>query len=275
MIMNLFHEFDWFSRAGIWRCGVDDLNFRLVSQIFSCSCFSRYHEIYSDVIPDLRSSTITGRQHFFWGVHACTLRWRFIRIDYVVLLKHVLLDLRARSSEFDKLHRPFQKIIYCNPKRSKSMNFTLKPDKDVFPLEWSTVHSHKKILKLNLFVTLKYQFYSLKWSLFVKLPGPVIIYRRGLGEGGFEAKQGEIYPIPPLNVSSLKWSHLITFDDFRDPPPMSSFSKQIWVVSPLNPSKTFSDLPLLGSQLRLISPLVLPKIKWSPLKSPSLPPGDK
>ena len=97
---------------------------------------------------------------------------------------NVLLDLRARSSEFDKLHRPFQKIIYCNPKRSKSMNFTLKPDKDVFPLEWSTVHSHKKILKLNLFVTLKYQFYSLKWSLFVKLPGPVIIYRRGWGEGG-------------------------------------------------------------------------------------------
>lgn len=38
---------------------------------------------------------------------------------------NVLLDLEAENSEFDKLHRPFQKIIYCNPKRSKSVNFTL------------------------------------------------------------------------------------------------------------------------------------------------------
>ena len=35
----------------------------------------------------------------------------------------------------------------------------------------------------------------------------------------------------PLNVTSLKWSSLITFDDFRDPHP------------PLNPSKDFSDPP--------------------------------
>ncbi|XP_073239877.1 uncharacterized protein [Porites lutea] len=41
---------------------------------FKTDAHKRYHEIYSDVIPDLRSSTITGRQHFFWGVHACTLR---------------------------------------------------------------------------------------------------------------------------------------------------------------------------------------------------------
>ena len=67
--------------------------------------------------------------------------------------------------------------------------------------------------------------------------------------------------MPPNNIWWLS----------RSPAPMSSFFKQIWVVTPLNPSKAFSDLPLLGSQLRLISPLVLPKIKWSPIKSP--PPG--
>ena len=48
----------------------------------------------------------------------------------------------------------------------------------------------------------------------------------------------------PLNVTSLKWSPLITFDDFREPhPAMSSFSKQIWVVPPLNPYLVFSDPP--------------------------------
>ena len=47
--------------------------------------------------------------------------------------------------------------------------------------------------------------------------------------------------------------------------------KQIWVVPPLNPSKIFSDPPLLGSQLRLIPPSVLLKIKWSPPKSSDPP----
>ena len=55
--------------------------------------------------------------------------------------------------------------------------------------------------------------------------------------GGFGAKHGQEpirwnLPILPLNVTSLKWFPLITFDDFRDPPPMSSFSKQILVDSP-------------------------------------------
>ena len=80
---------------------------------------------------------------------------------------------------------------------------------------------------------------------------------------------------PPLNVTSLKWSSLITFDDFRDPPPpptpMPSFSKQIeW--SPFWILPKFSVIPLLGSQLRLIPPFVLSKIKWTPLKSSTLPP---
>ena len=54
------------------------------------------------------------------------------------------------------------------------------------------------------------------------------------------------YPLYPSNFTSLKWSPLITFDDFRDfppPPLLSSFSKRIWVVPPLNPSKDFSDPP--------------------------------
>ena len=37
-----------------------------------------------------------------------------------------------------------------------------------------------------------------------------------MGGGRFRAKQGEIWPIPPLNATSLKWSPLITFVDFRD-----------------------------------------------------------
>ena len=62
---------------------------------------------------------------------------------------------------------------------------------------------------------------------------------------------------------------LITFDDSRDVPgAMSSFSKQIWVVHPLNPSKVFSDPPfwvlsydwslLLFSYNQVIPPKILP-----------------
>ena len=68
---------------------------------------------------------------------------------------------------------------------------------------------------------------------------------------------------------------LITFDDFHDPPPllMSSFSKRIWVVPPLNPSKVFSDCPFWV----LSYPFVFLKIKWSPKNSPPppRPSGDK
>ena len=89
----------------------------------------------------------------------------------------------------------------------------------------------------------------------------------GKSGGGFWAKQGEIYPIPPLNVTSLQWSPNNIWWLSRPPPPphpMSSFSKQKWVIPPPNPSKVFIDSPLLGSQLRLIPPFVLLKIKWSP-----------
>ena len=58
---------------------------------------------------------------------------------------------------------------------------------------------------------------------------------------------------------------------------MSSFSKQIWAVSPLPWSfERFQWSPVFGSQLRLIPSFVLLKIKWSPhpfQKNP--PPGDK
>ena len=55
--------------------------------------------------------------------------------------------------------------------------------------------------------------------------------RRNLADSSFECYFTEVIP-------------LITFDDSRDfPPAMSSFSKEIWVVHPLNPSKVFSDPP--------------------------------
>ena len=45
---------------------------------------------------------------------------------------------------------------------------------------------------------------------------------------------------------------------------MSSFSKQIWAIPPVPLSfQSFQWSPLLGSQLRLIPPFVLLKIKWS------------
>ena len=51
----------------------------------------------------------------------------------------------------------------------------------------------------------------------------------------------------------------------RSPHPhMSSFSKEIWVVPPLNPSKVFSD-----PHFWVLS------YDWSPLKSSPLPQGDK
>ena len=52
--------------------------------------------------------------------------------------------------------------------------------------------------------------------------GPVIIYhrrKRGRGVGGFGAKHGETWPIPPWNVIIPNWSPLITLDNFCDPPP--------------------------------------------------------
>ena len=51
----------------------------------------------------------------------------------------------------------------------------------------------------------------------------------------------------------------MTFDDFHDPPALSSFSKQIWVVS------VTTDPPFFSPKNQVIPP---PKILRSP-------PGDK
>ena len=68
---------------------------------------------------------------------------------------------------------------------------------------------------------------------------------------------------------------LITFEDFRDSPsPISSFSEQIWVVPPLNPSKLFSDPPFWVISYDWSHPVLL-KIKWFPPKSFASPSGDK
>ena len=54
-------------------------------------------------------------------------------------------------------------------------------------------------------------------------------------------------------------SPLITFDDFRDP--LHVFIFQANMSGP--PLWSFQRSPLLGSQLRLISPFVLLQMKWS------------
>ena len=85
----------------------------------------------------------------------------------------------------------------------------------------------------------------------------------GLNKVKFSRSPCECYfteVIPPL----------ITFDDFRDPPPMSSFSKQIWVVPPLNPSKVFNDL-LFWVLSYDWSPFCTPKNQVIPQKNPPPP----
>ena len=97
--------------------------------------------------------------------------------------------------------------------------------------------------------------------------GPVIIYRLGVGRGrgGFGAKQGEIQPIHPVNVTSLKWSPLITFDDFHDP--LHVFIFQANLSGPLSESfQSFQCSSFMGSQLRLILAFCSPKNQVIPPK---------
>ena len=98
--------------------------------------------------------------------------------------------------------------------------------------------------------------------------GPVIIFwGGGGGEGGrerFGAKQGEILPIPPLNITLLKWSPLITFDDFRDPlsPCLHFPSKFEW--SPLWILPKFSAIPSIGFSVTTDPPFCSPKNQGPP-----------
>ena len=65
-----------------------------------------------------------------------------------------------------------------------------------------------------------------------------------------------------------------TFDDFRDLPPHVFIIQANLSDPPSESFQSFQWSPLLGSQLRLIPPFVLLKIKWYPAKSSALP-GDK
>ncbi|PFX24622.1 hypothetical protein AWC38_SpisGene10777 [Stylophora pistillata] len=47
---------------------------RMLGVRFKTDAHRRYHDTYTNVVPDLRDSVITGRQHSFGGVHACALR---------------------------------------------------------------------------------------------------------------------------------------------------------------------------------------------------------
>ena len=101
--------------------------------------------------------------------------------------------------------------------------------------------------------------------------GSVIIYLR-VGEGGWGAKDLRLNKVKfsqslPFKVTSLKRSPLITFNDFRYPPPpiCLHFPSKFQWFPPLNPSKVFSD-----------SPFWVLSYDWSPLfltqKSCDIPP---
>ena len=115
--------------------------------------------------------------------------------------------------------------------------------------------------------------WNLKFSLWnPESKGTVIIIAWGWGGGDLADPPFECYfteVIPPNNIWWLS----------RSPPPhpMSSFSKQIWVIPPLNPSKVFSG-PLFGFSVTNDPPfcshknqVIPPKVKRPPLPSQ----GDK
>ena len=102
------------------------------------------------------------------------------------------------------------------------------------------------------------------WS---SIRGRSLFFEGGGGEGGrerFGAKQGEILPIPPLNITLLKWSPLITFDDFRDPlsPCLHFPSKFEW--SPLWILPKFSAIPSIGFSVTTDPPFCSPKNQGPP-----------
>ena len=97
----------------------------------------------------------------------------------------------------------------------------------------------------------------------------------GGGEGS-GAKQGEIWSDPPFECYFLIPPHNISWlsRSLPPPPPMSSFSEQIWVVSPLNPSKVFSDPPFhFGFLVSTDPPFYSPKNYYviPPQKNPPSP----
>ena len=96
------------------------------------------------------------------------------------------------------------------------------------------------------------------------------------GGGGFGAKQWEILANPPFEfyfTAVIPPNNIWWLSRF---PPASCFhfpSQFEW--SPLNPSKVFSDPPLLGSRLRLTPPpppFCSPKTQVIPPKNPPPPP---
>ena len=98
--------------------------------------------------------------------------------------------------------------------------------------------------------------------------GPVIIYWGGGGDLGLNKAKFSRFPLWLLFYRSDP--PLITFDDFRDPLPHVFIFQANLSGPPSESFQSFQQSPLLGSQLRLIPPFVLPKIKWPPP-----PTGDK
>ena len=74
-----------------------------------------------------------------------------------------------------------------------------------------------------------------------------------------------------LNKMKFGRSPLWMLFHWSDPPPMSLFSQQIWVVSPLNPPKVFIDPPF-GFSVTTDLPFSSPKYQVAPpAKNPPLP----
>ena len=110
------------------------------------------------------------------------------------------------------------------------------------------------------------------WSLFIA--------GRGRGDWGLNKVKFSRSPLwtllhwsdPPNNF----WSRELSCFWWLSRSPKSLFAKKIWVPPPA--SESFQSLQqslLLGSQLRLILPFVLLRIKWFPLKSFASPPPPK
>ena len=89
----------------------------------------------------------------------------------------------------------------------------------------------------------------------------------GLNKAKFSRFHCECYFTEVIHPNNIWWLS-------RSPPPMSSFTKRIWVVPPLNPSKVF-NYPPFGFSFTIDPPFCFPKNQVIPPKIPPSPPGDK
>ena len=107
--------------------------------------------------------------------------------------------------------------------------------------------------------------------VFYTSKGPVIIHRRGGGERRIWGSTRWNLAVPHLNVTSLirvippnNFLFLMTFAIPPPPLPHVFIFHANLSGPPSEFFQSFQQSTVLGSQLRLMPPFVLPKIKWSP-----------